>query len=92
MPSRRDSSAKRLFQLFEASRLPRQVAKQVFDERILTPAGTSFDQFVDFDNNKIHAACSRIALRLNEGDEKDASLVAAFREAGLRPVEVQDST
>jgi hypothetical protein len=84
MPSRRDSSAKRLFQLFEESRLPRQVAKQAFDERILNPAGTSFDQFFDFDNNMmVHAACSRIALRLNEGNEKDAPLVAAFREAGL---------
>jgi hypothetical protein len=81
--SRRDSSSKRLFQLFEETRPLRELAKRFFEDDILKPAGTSYDQLFDFNNDAIHAAFSRVALRLNHGDEKHAPLLTAFREAGL---------
>jgi hypothetical protein len=83
MASRRDSSSRRLLQLFEETRLTRELGKRFFEDDILKPAGTTFDQLLDFNNDAIHAAFSRIALRLNDGDKKHAPLLAAFREAGL---------
>jgi hypothetical protein len=83
MASRRDSSSKRLIQLFEERRLLPGLAERFFEEGFLIPAGTSFDQLIDFKNEIVHAACSRIALRLNTTLQKDAPLLAAFEEAGL---------
>jgi hypothetical protein len=83
MASRRDSSSKRLLQLFDETRLSRELAKRFFEDDILKPAGATFDQLFDFNNDAIHAAFSRTALRLNDADKKDASLLAAFRKAGL---------
>lgn len=83
MPSRRDSSSKRLFQLFEQSQLPRELGQRFFEEDFLKPAGTSLDQLFDFNNDLIYLAISRSALHLNEGNEKDTRLLAAFKAAGL---------
>ena len=83
MASRRDFSSKRLLQLFDETRLSRELAKRFFEDDILKPAGTTFDQLFDFNNDAIHAAFSRIALRLNDADKKHASVLAAFRKAGL---------
>ena len=83
MASRRDSSSKRLLELFDETRQSRELAKRFFEDDILKPASTTFDQLFAFNNDAIHAAFSRVALRLNNADKKDASLLAAFRKAGL---------
>jgi hypothetical protein len=83
MASRRDSSSKRLFQLFDETRLSRELAKRFFEDDILRPLSTTFDQMLDFDNDVTHAAFSRVALRLNDGDKKHAPLLTAFGEVGL---------
>jgi len=83
MPSRRDSSSKSLRQRFDESRRDWQRAKQLFDSEITSPAGTSFDQLFDFDNDVVHAAFSRCFLRLDEANEHDAAMLRAFEAAGL---------
>ncbi len=66
-----------------SKRLSRQLATRFFEDDLLKPAGTSFDQLFDFNNDTIHATFSRIALRLREDDKKDASMLAAFKKADL---------
>lgn len=83
MPSRRDSSTKRLFQFFEETRPLRQLAVQFFEDDILKPAGTNVHKLFDLDSDTMRAAISRTALRLNINDKKDAALFTAFEAAGL---------
>jgi hypothetical protein len=83
MASRRDSTSKRLFELFDETRLSRELAKRFFEDDILKPAGTSLDQLFDFNNDAVHAACSRVALPLNDASKAHASMLSAFKEAGL---------
>jgi hypothetical protein len=82
MASRKDSTSKRLFQLFDERRLSRELAKRFFEDDILKPE-ISFDQLFDFNNDAVHAACSRAALRLNDANKTHASMLSAFKEAGL---------
>src|SRR5580698_7090284 len=83
MKSRKNSSFKQLFALLDDKRRPRQLAAQFFEEDLLRPAGKTFDQFFDFENDAIHAASSWIALRLFKDSKEDAAMLTAFKEAGL---------
>jgi hypothetical protein len=94
MPSRRDSTSRRLYELFRTSQARR--AEQVFEEMILRPAkkffgelsdtsdaNKRFEELFDFSNDVFHAAYSRAALALDETDKDNAPLLTAFHKARL---------
>jgi len=85
MGSRKNASSRKLSEIFEETRRPRQLTEQFFEDDLLKPAGTSFDPLFDFKNDSVFLAASRVALRLGEDNKNDAPLIAAFKSAGLSP-------
>ena len=82
MPSRRDSSSRLLRELFDHARKNRQAVTELTSELAL-PAGTTFEQLLNFDDDVVHAEVSRRSLRLDSADEADAAMLRAFKAAGL---------
>jgi hypothetical protein len=76
MPSRKDSTSRRLFKLFEQATM--RHAEQLLSDMIARTGGNLAFNFAD---DTVHAALSREALRLEESSERDQPVFAAFKAA-----------
>jgi hypothetical protein len=82
MPSRKDSTSRRLFNLFQHATW--QHAEQIAEQR-LSDMLARIGGRIDFADDIAHAAFSREALMLEESSERDRPVFAAFKAAGLSP-------
>jgi hypothetical protein len=79
MPSRRDPTAKRLFDQFKQTRLVN--GRKIFDS-LLSQPGKSYDQIFNLEDDRIYLYIARKALHLS-GTKDDQMLIKAFDAAGL---------
>jgi hypothetical protein len=83
MGSGKDTSSRKLSELFRERRTSRELAERFFEDDYFKPEQTSLSRFFDYKNDEIFLCLSRIALQLRDDD--DRSLIKAFEEAGLDP-------
>src|SRR5262245_32232350 len=79
MPSRKDPTSQRLFDLFEQTRLVNR--RKVF-EALLSEPGKNYDQVFDFKDDDVFLVVARNTFGLDDR-ERDRPILRAFDAAGL---------